>query len=273
MATARTKAEDGAWSQEDWASFLAEELGRPVAVRYGRARRHVIVAREEEHGLTVRMNAVFGSAPASVRTATASWLRSGKRARRACAELDGWIAAQLEQIVSSAAVRRVRLRTRGEHHDLEDLAGELFSGAFAGERFPLGEPRITWGRRPRRGRRRTLLLGSFDPETNLVRVHPCLDQAAVPGFYVRYILFHELLHALQPTERPARGRAVHHPPEFRAREESYVDYERALAWQREHLKRLLESVRAGEPMRTTRRAKRSLPTLVPQLVQRLLFPD
>jgi len=282
MAPTHSEIDGPPWTQEDWSSFLADELGRPVEVRFGTARRHVIVAREEERALTVRMNAVFGAAPDRVRTAAATWLRSGKRARRACDELDRWIEEQAETIGAPRA-RRVRVRSDGEHHDLDALARELLEGELRGEPFPLGRPRISWGRRSRRGRRRTLLLGSFDPQTNLVRVHPCLDQAAVPAFFVRYILFHELLHAIQPTRRPERGRAVHHPPEFRAREARYPDYGRAIAWQEEHLGRLLESVRTGRPIRLRRSERTSAPE-VPRavgperrswsgLVQGLLFGD
>ena len=127
-------------------------------------------------------------------------------------------------------------------------------------------PGITWGRRGPRRVRHTLQLGSFDPEQKLVRVHPVLDQEAVPSFFVRSVLFHELLHAALEGADDARR---HHGPEFRARERAYRDHDRALAWQERHLAALIRSARTGEPLGTARR--RRLRLLLDPL-QGWLFP-
>lgn len=254
------------FSAADWSSHLSGELGRSVCVSFGRARRSVLVAREQGRVLSVRMNACFAEAPPEIRAATAAWLRSGKRAKRACRVLDEWIA-----VVSERLAREPRAlpaaRPRGAVHDLCEIAAGLFAGDFAGERFPLGAPpALTWGRRGRAGRQ--LQLGSFDPETNLVRLHPVLDQPAVPRSFVRYVLFHELLHATMPTPRPEDGRAIHHSPTFRRRERAYPGYDEALRWQAANLRALLRSSRTGEPMRERRRVLK-----VVRAVQSWLFPD
>ncbi len=241
------------FSAAEWSSHLSGELGRSVRVTFGRARRSVLVAREQGRVLAVRMNACFAEAPPEVREATAAWLRSGKRARRACLLLDEWIAALSERL---AAEPRPPLATRprGAAHDLVELAAEVLASDLQGAPFPLGAPpALTWGRRGRAGRQ--LQLGSFDPEANLVRMHPVLDQAAVPRHFVRYVLFHELLHATMPTRRGA-GRAIHHPPAFRRRERAYPGYDEALRWQAANLRALLRSSRTGQPMRERRRAER-----------------
>jgi predicted metal-dependent hydrolase len=116
--------------------------------------------------------------------------------------------------------------------------------------------------------RRSLQLGSFDPETTLIRVHPVLDQPAVPRTFVRYVLFHELLHA-ELNEPCAPGRRMqHHGREFRRREAAYPGTAPALAWQERHLSALLRSARSGKPMPLPRPEK---PRRKPGFVQRLLF--
>ena len=232
------------FTAEDWEELLARELGRRVRVRYGRARRQVIVAHEEGETLVVRMNAVFGTAPEDVRHAVARWLLTGRRARAACARLDGWIEEAARRLPPA---RRTRIRADGLHHDLTEITAELLRIEFTSDLLPTERrPRVTWGRRGSRRARRSLQLGSFDPEAAIVRVHPVLDQAAVPRFVVRYVLFHEHLHAaLEGAPDCARS---HHPPRFRRRERAYPDYERALRWQRQHLRALLASARTGEPM-------------------------
>ncbi len=75
-------------------------------------------------------------------------------------------------------------------------------------------------------------------ERSLIRIHPVLDNLWVPRFFVRYIIFHELLHHLIPTRIQGRRR-ICHGPEFRAHERAYPDYQRAQLWQQAFLPRLL----------------------------------
>jgi len=116
--------------------------------------------------------------------------------------------------------------------------------------------------------KRSLELGSFDPETRIVRVHPVLDQPFVPRFFVRYVLFHELLHAaLDGQEKSRAGRRRHHGPRFRQAENAYVDYERALEWQEQHVGALIRSARTGKPVRSLRTRVREV------IGQAWLFPE
>jgi len=232
-------------SADDWARHLSRSLGREVRVRYGRARRQVIVAHPERHGLRVRMNQAFERAPHAVCDAVADWLRDGREARAACRELDRFIAAIVPTL---APARRQRVVTRGTTHDLAELLAELQAEEFPGlppERQPSA---LTWGRRGKRGARRSLLLGSFCPETYLIRIHPVLDQPAVPRSFVRYVLFHECLHAALNEPCSGGERARHHGPEFRSRERAYHGTAPALRWQAENLPALLRSARTGKPM-------------------------
>lgn len=250
------------FSAEDWARFLSGQLGREVRVRYGQARRQVIVAYPEHAGLRVRMNQAFGRAPEPVRIAVADWLRVGRNARAACRELDDWIAS----IVSTLGPPRLpRIFVRGAHHDLGEMILELLALEFRAlpeGRRPSG---VTWGRRGPRVAQRSLQLGSFDPETALIRIHPVLDQPAVPRWFVRYVLFHELLHAELNQPCSTAKRAQHHGREFRLREAAYTDTAPALAWQTRNLSALLRSARTGKPISA------GAPRRAPYFLQRLLF--
>ena len=197
--------------------------------------------------IELRLHERFGDAPGEVRQAMASWIRSGKRARRACALLDEWIAAHIATLPRRK--RNERLRPRGDHHDLTELAEELYRTSFADDFAPPAErPRITWGRRARSRSRGSLRLGSYDPEDHLVRLHVVLDRASVPAWFVRYVLFHEILHAaLPPKPGPDGRRWIHHGPEFRSRERQYPDYRRAVEWEELHLPRLIRAARRITP--------------------------
>jgi hypothetical protein len=115
----------------------------------------------------------------------------------------------------------------------------------------------------------------------VVRIHPVLDQPLVPEWFVRFILFHELLHAELDTSGasagfeapPATGaRRRFHGPEFRRRERAYPDYRRALEWERRHVRALIRSARSGKPVSSTPRLARA-PQAAARWVQRRLFPS
>jgi hypothetical protein len=109
-------------------------------------------------------------------------------------------------------------------------------------------PHIGWGRRSPSRTRRSLRLGSYDADGHIVRIHPVLDQPAVPDWFVRYVVFHELLHVVFPVQRGADDRWIHHGRAFRRRERAYPDHRRALAWERAHLTALIRSARTNTPI-------------------------
>lgn len=234
----------------DWGAQLSRELGEPVEVRFGRARRQVLVyrpARRAGEPSRLQMNAFFRDAPPDIRHAVSRWLAVGRRARKASAQLDAWIAERSRELPPR---RLPAPEPRGQVHHLDELVRHVLPHLPELDRAPL--PDITWGRRGRRRAKNSLQLGSFDPEARRVRVHPVLDQAAVPAWFVRFVLFHELLHAALPIERSTNGRLLHHGPTFRAREASYQDAARALRWERSNLPRLLRSASSGRPIAVIR---------------------
>lgn len=90
---------------------------------------------------------------------------------------------------------------------------------------------ITWGRRPSPGRRRSIRFGSYTASDHIIRIHPLLDQEFVPEYFVRYIVFHEMLHAHLGTPESSNGRRTVHGRDFLAHERTFPDYARAMAWQ------------------------------------------
>ncbi len=133
--------------------------------------------------------------------------------------------------------KKPRLRTQGQRHDLasvfEDINQRHFSGAV--------EAHITWGRWPSRKRRRSIRFGSYQPEQRLIRIHPALDRDFVPRYFIRYIVYHEMLHAHLGIGETDSGRRRIHPPSFKRVEEAYPDYAKAIAWMDnpKNLRRLL----------------------------------
>jgi len=190
-----------------------------------------------EGRLLVRLHRMFLQAPLSVLEALARYIRSGDR--EASRLLDRYIDANRYLIRSVPAhVRRKRfpLRTRGRHHDLQAYFDELCRRYFGGRRLSCA---ITWARVPRtRLPRRTIKLGSYSADARLIRVHPALDQAHVPRWFVQWIVFHEMLHHVHGIGRE-RGRRRIHTPAFARDERRFPLLEQARRWEKENLDSLL----------------------------------
>jgi len=187
----------------------------------------------------VRLHHMFLSAGPEVIKALAHWINH-PRSKKMGALIDQFIRENHDQILTPRK-RKLQLEARGIFFDLAALSDELNRQYFNGT----VTAKITWG--PMSGgyrrRRRSIRYGSYNDEENLIRIHPLLDQEFVPRYFVRYIVFHEMLHAYLGTSNSTTptGRRRLHSREFKRLEEVYQDYTRAVAWQEKdtNLRRLL----------------------------------
>lgn len=213
---------------------LAAQAGAPVRLAVTDNRSTMVSFRRRPGALSVRLHHMFLEAPDEVVLAVADYAVRGRR--QAGKVLDAFIRSQ-QRVVPPRARKPGELQPLGKCHDLQ----ELFDGL--NQRFFQGgvQARIGWGRAWARRRRRSIRLGVYDHQAREIRIHAALDQPDVPRFFVEYIVFHEMLHQLFPGPKKA-GRQVHHPPAFKDREKAYPHYAAALAWEKEHLDKLLRRV-------------------------------
>lgn len=207
---------------------------QPVLVSITDNRHSMIHATRKDGLLRARLHHMFLDASNDVVENLARFLLF--RDRGASQVVGRYIDENTGRIRSLEPHRRSVKANRGEHHDLDAIYAEVNATYFEG----LVDARICWGNEGRaQGRRRTSIkLGSYSAQERLVRVHPRLDQAFVPRYFVSFVVFHEMLHHVMPATRVA-GRRMLHPAEFRAREKSFKHYERAIAWEKANLDRLL----------------------------------
>ena len=211
---------------------IAAALAVPITLIVTDNRRTMISTRRRDKRLEVRLHHMFLDAPSGVTEELLCYLAEGDA--RSSRALGRFIEDNRHRVEKRR--RRILLRTRGERHDLAELFASVVASQFPGG---VGGARITWGKKPphRRGRR-SIRLGTYTHDLELVRIHPALDRESVPRFFVEFVVFHELLHHVVPARRSG-GRIDYHPPEFRARERTHPDYARAIRWEAENLEALL----------------------------------
>lgn len=211
------------------ASHLGAEVKVLLSVHDNRST--MVSFRRDPPLLKLRVHHLFLEAPPEVIRAIADY--AGRGHKKAGQVLDDYIAAKQGHI-RAGPKRAASLVSRGTHFDLLEVFDRMNQLYFQDSI----RARIGWGRNVGRRRRKSIRLGVYDHRAREIRVHPALDRADVPLFFVEYIVFHEMLHQVFPSARDS-GRHVHHPKAFRDRERAFPRYAAAVAWEKAHLNSLL----------------------------------
>ena len=228
-----TPTREELWARaESLAWRLSAELGMPVRLSVTDNRSTMVSFRRGSNVLQLRLHHMFLDAPEPVVRAVADY--AGRGHRTAGTILDEYIRGQQPRIRQVRRETDADLNPRGRCFDLKALYDAVNAAHFQN----LIQARIGWGRMPPRRRRKSIRLGVYDHQTREIRIHPALDRPEVPAFFVEFIVFHEMLHQLFPSNARG-GRRVHHPRAFRERERTYPHYAAALRWERENLSVLL----------------------------------
>jgi hypothetical protein len=210
--------------------------GRAVRVKLTDNRYTMVTVRRGSAAYTVRVHRMFAQAdPPLVRALARYVVHNDPRASAVIGEFIEKNAHTIPRRPKKA--RRVVLRTSGRAHDLQSIFDRLNVEYFEGGL----EARITWGAAPQRRRpRRSIKMGSFAVEDRIIRIHPVLDHPSVPEYFVAWIVFHEMLHGKHAVVRKGDRRCFH-SKEFLAEERTFREYQRAAAWERANMDRLLGS--------------------------------
>ena len=222
---------------------LAAAYQRPVLLSVTDNCRRMISCSRRQGILQARIHHMFLDASPEVQDALVRYV---VKSERDASQLVGKYIDENGYRIRATRPLSSPIRTQGEHHDLLELFHKLNDRYFAGQVDAL----ITWGRRVRRKApeakrggsktkpRRAIKLGTYSATERLIRIHPVLDRAWVPRYFVSFVIYHEMLHHVMPAT-VVGGRRMLHPPLFQARERFFRDFERGMAWERAHLHRLL----------------------------------
>lgn len=132
--------------------------------------------------------------------------------------------------------RQFAFQEKGRFFDLRVIFDKLNARYF---RNRLKGYRIVWGRRRRQRPRDEIVFGTIQEHDRIIRIHPLLDRAVVPAWFLEYVVYHEMCHAVVPDIFDAHGRRIVHHAKFFLRERKFHWFRRAKAWEEENLGRFL----------------------------------
>ncbi len=132
--------------------------------------------------------------------------------------------------------RQFAFHEKGRFFDLRAIFDKLNARYF---RNRLKDYTIVWGQRRRQRPRDEIVFGTIQEEDRVIRIHPLLDRAMVPTWFVEYVVYHEMCHAVVPDIFDASGRRIVHHEKFWERERKFHWFRRAKAWEGDNLGRFL----------------------------------
>jgi hypothetical protein len=215
-------------------SALRSRLGPRTIVKQTTNRSTMISFRRRGHALYVRVHAMFGTADDRVLDALGEFISKDEISTEHATLLDDFIERNRPQL-NEVRSRTVPVRPYGEVHDLQSIYEQLNETYFESK----VDARITWSHAQKKKKRRTSInMGTYSDELRLIRIHPALDQAWVPRFFVEAVVFHEMLHQIHDVKEEG-GRRCIHTAEFRRDERRFPRFKDAQVWERKNLRRLL----------------------------------
>ncbi len=211
-------------SEESLRSLLCKAAGRDISLKLTDNSTSMISVRQKENCMLVRLHRMFLQADEALIEEIALFIR---RRRGQTPLIRAFIVEQSAAIRKSEPRRLIPIH-RGKHHDLGKLAESINYEYFAGKITAS----ITWGTRHRSRHVRKRTLGSYSSHTNTIRINPVLDRRSVPSYFIRFVIYHEMLHADMRCEEKTGRRSIH-SAEFREREKMFREYGQALSWEKD----------------------------------------
>lgn len=132
------------------------------------------------------------------------------------------------------------LPVNGKVYDLQEIFNRLNQSFF------LEGVCVGWGEKGGWGKFRSITFGTYNAHTRQIRINPILDHKEVPLYFLEYIVYHEMLHAIYPTQMAMSGRCAIHTKEFREKERQFPLFEEAKRWEKKSLM-ILKKVSCGRP--------------------------
>ncbi|MBN4066732.1 hypothetical protein JYU14_01455 [Simkania negevensis] len=178
---------------------------------------------------------MFLEAPEEVVNAVVDFVMD--RGRQWNGVIQDYIQRQIQLFDWSHHVSSELLRGEGRVYDLIAIFDELNEAHFSG-RLNLG---ITWYRYNRKVRgKKHITLGMYYETLRLIKINDLLDNERFPFYFVRTVVYHEMLHHVYPPYVDDKGTLRTHNKEFKEQERKFVDYKIARDWEKKNKKWFFE---------------------------------
>lgn len=204
-------------------TFLENASSKKLSVVITNNSTSMLSINEKKGVIIIRLHRMFLCAKSDVLNEIADYIKHNRKRTPLIREF-------INRHVHSLKKRppqKITIQTEGKYHDLREMYHSINMEYFKGKI----SASITWGTKSPKQTATKRTLGSYSYHTNTIRINPALDSKNVPRFYMKFLLYHEMLHA-DIGLKSDNGRRVIHSGKFKEREKLFRHYERAIEWEK-----------------------------------------
>lgn len=235
--TMRTKQENQEhFPLHHFQQTLEVSSGKRLKVKINDNRSTMLSVRWEPDYTRVSLHRMFLQAPGNVMEALACYLKGEEKSLSP--SIKQFIEENIRHVDYSRTLDRKRLFAQGKVYDLAQLFTELNEEYFD-KRLQL---LITWFIQPKAKVRSKVNLGLYQDTLRLIKINSILDSREVPRVVLKFVVYHEMLHAVSPPYVDEQGTNRIHSKEFKLLERRFKQYEEAKQWIRTHRGMLFEEI-------------------------------
>ena len=214
-------------------------LGPGFNVVFTNSRRTIVSVDSRTRPATAKVSSIFTMADTMIIQELCRFIKGGAKS------LPPAVKAFIHErppIRIAGNLKGKRRKTKGKIYDLKGLMQKVDEEYFKGSL----QASITWGRNPpqpdgKKKRKRSIRYGSYDHDLDLVTIHPALDDNRIPESFVRFVIYHEMLHKVVRPEVTSEGAVRFHNKLFRLKERQFFGYKEVRAWEKENIWKVLNS--------------------------------
>jgi len=177
----------------------------------------------------VSMHRIFLDAPQNIMDALACHISTENS--DLAPTVKAFIEERVRSLDYSQKITSSKLSTQGKVYNLKEMYDSINIEYFNGK-LKLA---ITWFGRPNPGRVRSkVTFGLYQEALKLVKIHRIMDRKFFPEYFVRFVIYHEMLHHICPGYVTEKGHTRVHTKEFRQKEKAFREYDKAMAWMQKY---------------------------------------
>jgi len=214
-------------SKDKLKDVLEKMTGKSLSLTVTDNSASLLSIREKSGCVSVRMHWMFLGAGKDVIAEIAGFIKKGRGATPLVRRFISENRTCLKKRARS--FRPACMISQGKFYDLREIFDDL-NNEYFGRNITAS---IGWGKRNLRRSVRKRTLGTFCRHGDAIRINPVLDRRNVPLYFIRFVVYHEMLHGTV-GELKKNGRRSVHSPEFRKREKLFREYRKALSWEKRY---------------------------------------
>lgn len=182
--------------------------------------------------LKLSLHKCFLSAPDEILNHLKKYL-VGSRKRDSLKYIKNYVEHYFKENRNKYSVEKKALWAEGDVYNLQNIFDELNKIYFEGK---LENLCITWIKKPRYVKRRSITFGSYDNIYRKIKINKILDGVKIPYYFISFIIFHEILHDLYQIEVLESGRRCVHTKKFKKHEKIFIYYNKARKFEKTFMK-------------------------------------